>query len=235
MIPAGLFGESHETRPAAESAPAKNEPEPSPEPDKSVAAAPDPQSPGPEPVDAPAASDRAATNTATPPVPAPAVAKPSPFEAEPKALPKEIVKIPAPRSRAVWVTTNPPGAKAVLDDDLSQTCRTPCMLHGSPGVHRLTLSDEGYENESRDVPIGETAFDLPPIVMRKPSGTLMLTTNPTGATIRIDGKLMPDLTPAQLTLPPGSYSVTVEKGGHSQTTRVELREVPVYLKIPLEQ
>jgi hypothetical protein len=154
----------------------------------------------------------------------------------PKITATETVKIPAPpRSQDVWVTSNPPGAKAVLDDNLAQTCRTPCMLHGAPGVHRLTLTQAGYENESRDVRIGEMAFDLPPITLRKPDGTLMLTTSPPGASVRVNGKLVPETTPAQINLPPGTYSITVEKAGRTQTQSVELGESLLYLKIPLEQ
>ena len=109
------------------------------------------------------------------------------------------------------------------------------MLHGSTGVHRLTISQAGYENESREIRIGDTAMDVPPISLRRPSGTLMLTTDPPGASVRINGKLVPEITPAQITLPPGTYTVTVEKGGRSQTQRIELKESPIYLRIPLEQ
>jgi hypothetical protein len=164
--------------------------------------------------------------------------KPSPFEDAPKPRVTETVKI-APvrnqmaRNQDVWVTTNPPGAKAVLDDN--QNCQTPCMLHGLPGVHRLTISQAGYENESREIHIGETAFDLPPVSLRRPTGTLMLTTSPPGASVRVNGKLVPETTPAQLTLPPGSYSITVEKGGKAQTQRVEVRQDTIYMRIPLEQ
>ena len=82
----------------------------------------------------------------------------------------------------MWVTTNPPGAKATLDDDLAQSCQTPCMLRGSTGVHRLTVSQAGYENESREVRIGDTAMDVPSISLRRPSGTLMLSTDPVSYT-----------------------------------------------------
>ncbi len=236
MIPAGLFGDAQkndippvpEITPKGDSAPSAS---------LATRDAP-PQDQAQAPIEEKARAETQAVSDkaeAVDPAP-PAVAKPSPFEPAPKTTPIETVTIPAPpRNQDVWVTSNPPGAKAVLDDNLAQTCRTPCMLHGAPGVHRLTLAQAGYENESRDVRIGETAFDLPPINLRKPSGTLMLTTNPTGATVRINGKLMPDLTPAQLMLPPGTYSITVEKAGRSQTTRVDMRDIPVYLRIPLEQ
>jgi serine/threonine-protein kinase len=238
IIPAGLFGDHpHEAQktdtpapdntPKGDSAPVHVEPppdqpqvpaplQPAPAPDPAVAVEPAPAQPSPQP--------------APPPV-----AKPSPFEPAPKIMPTETVKIPAPRNQDVWITTNPPGAKAVLDDDPAQTCRTPCMLHGPTGIHHLTLSQAGYENESRDIRIGEMAFDLPPISLRKPGGSLMLTTSPPGASVRVNGKLVPETTPAQIDLPPGTYSITVERGGLSRTQRVEMRQDTIYMRIPLEQ
>jgi len=241
IIPAGLFGEHQEEAQRTEAP--KTDTPPIVDNTLKVDPAPAPDDP---PNDTPPAEAKAETQAVsdTPaavdaPAPAkapPAVAKPSPFEAAPKITPTETVKIPAPpRNQDVWVTSNPRGAKAVLDDNLAQTCRTPCMLHGAPGVHRLTLAQAGYENESREIHIGETAFDLPPVTLRKPNGTLMLTTTPPGASVRVNGKLVPETTPAQINLPPGSYSITVDKAGHSQTQRIELRDSPVYLRIPLEQ
>jgi serine/threonine protein kinase len=141
----------------------------------------------------------------------------------------------APRLQDVWVSTNPPGAKAVLDDDLSQACRTPCMVHAATGIHNLTVSQAGYENEYRELRVGDTAQDVPPITLRKPTGTLMLTTNPPGASVKVNGQLIQQVTPAQITLPPGNYSITVEKGGRTQTQRVEIGQGMVYLPIPLNQ
>ncbi len=83
--------------------------------------------------------------------------------------------------------------------------------------------------------MGDTATDVPPISLRRPSGTLMLTTNPPGASVRINGKLESQVTPAQITLPPGTYSVTVEKGGRTQTQRIDLHEDTIYMRIPLDQ
>ncbi len=196
------------------------------------------------------AADLAPPVENTPPASAPAVEpaarKPSPLgpplaaaqDAAPEAAERpspetrEIVRIPASRLQDVWVTTNPPGAKAVLDQDLSQSCQTPCMVHAAPGVHNLEISQAGYETESREIHIGDTAQDVPPITLRKPSGTLMLSTSPAGATVRVNGQLIRQVTPAQITLPPGTYSITVEKAGKSQTQRVVIQQSPVFLRIP---
>ncbi len=246
IIPVGLFGEHHEEAQKTEAQKTEAPPVVDNTPKADSAPVPD-NAPDNVPTQPPAeekartetqpvADTPAATDSSPQRTPAPAAAKPSPFEPAPTITPTETVKIPAPpRNQDVWVTSNPPGAKAVLDDNLAQTCRTPCMLHGAPGVHRLTLAQAGYENESREIRIGEMAFDLPPITLRKPNGTLWLTTSPPGASVRVNGKLVPETTPAQINLPPGTYSITVEKSGHAQSERVELRDSPVYLRIPLEQ
>ncbi len=121
----------------------------------------------------------------------------------------------------------------MLDDDLSQACRTPCIVHAVTGVHNLTISQAGYENEYREIHVGDTAQDVPPITLRKPSGTLMLTTTPPGASVRVDGKLIQQTTPAAIALPPGNYSITVERGGQSRTQRVEIQQGVVYLPMAL--
>jgi serine/threonine-protein kinase len=170
---------------------------------------------------------------------APAVSLQPPVSGQEETAPPAVAAVakpghPAsPRLQDVWVSTNPPGAKAVLDEDLSQACQTPCMVHATPGVHNLAISQVGYESEFREIHIGDTATDVPPITLRKPSGTLLLTTTPSGANVRVDGKLIPQLTPTQITLAPGSYTITVEKGGRSQSQRVDIQQSPVYLKMPL--
>jgi len=209
------------------------------------------QQPSPTPAAEPATDDQPPVTAASDPAisPAadanaePAAAKPSPLAPPDGAAPDENspppvdaakpARTPSPRLQDVWVSTNPPGAKAVLDEDLSQACQTPCIVHATTGTHNLAISQAGYESEFREIHIGDTATDVPPITLRRPGGTLMLTTTPSGASVRVDGKLIPQLTPAQITLAPGTYMITVEKGGKTQSQRVEIQQNPVYLKMPL--
>jgi serine/threonine protein kinase len=148
---------------------------------------------------------------------------------------RETVRIPSGRPQDIWVTTSPPGAKAVLDGNLDQSCPTPCMLHGAPGVHHLTISRAGYLNEYREVRVGDLAVDVPPIALRQPMQTLMLSTDPPGASIRVNGQLMPQVTPAQLSLRPGLYTVTVERNGISKTEDVRLGDELKLLRIQMGQ
>jgi hypothetical protein len=123
----------------------------------------------------------------------------------------------------------------ILDDNPGFSCVSPCQLHGVSGPHRLAVSLDGYLNEVRTIQLDDAALDVPVIVLRPRTGTLMLTSNPPGASIRINGDLIPRLTPAEIPLKPGSYSVTVEKDGATRTERIDLRESPFYLKIPLSR
>jgi tRNA A-37 threonylcarbamoyl transferase component Bud32 len=165
------------------------------------------------------------------------VAKATPFpETSPAAVP--LVEKPvagSSRQQDLWIVTNPPGAKVILDSDLNQPCQAPCIVHAAPGVHHLTVSQAGYMNEYREIKVGDTAPDIPVINMRQPGGTLMLTSTPSGASIKINGQSVPDLTPATLQLKPGRYSVTVEKDGKSQTQSVDVEQNLVYMRIPLTQ
>ena len=148
---------------------------------------------------------------------------------------RETVRIPPGNPQDVWVTSNPPGAKAVMDGDVSHGCATPCMLQATPGVHHLTVAQEGFQTEYREIHVGDGASEVPTIALRQPTGTLMLMTNPAGANIWINGKMLEQTTPAQVSLAPGSYTVTVAKDGRSQTQNIQLHESPLYLRIPLSQ
>jgi hypothetical protein len=93
----------------------------------------------------------------------------------------------------------------------------------------------GYPTEHRDVEIGSAPVELPPIVLRAPAGTLMLTTVPEGAAVLVNGSRLPQTTPAQIPLAAGSYRITVEKDGKEATSPVEVRNGAIsYLKITLE-
>jgi hypothetical protein len=122
-----------------------------------------------------------------------------------------------------------------MDGEVSHGCATPCMLQATPGVHHLTVAQDGFQTEYREIHVGDGASEIPMITLRQPTGTLMLMTNPAGANIWINGKMLEQTTPAQLSLSPGSYTVTVAKDGRSQTQNIQLHESPLYLRIPLSQ
>jgi len=194
--------------------PAENKPSPMPPADSSP----------PPVVDAkPAGTEVAA---------APAKAVPHP-EAPPKRPPTpRMVAGPQP----LTVTSSPRGAVVTLDNQPDTACTTPCTLEANPGHHSLELVKSGYDLERREVEVGSSAVEIPAVVMRSQQGTLMLTSSPTGAAVLVNGKRQTQVTPAQIPLAPGSYSITVEwKDGKKATRTVQIKDGINFEKFVTEQ
>jgi serine/threonine protein kinase len=179
-----------------------------------------------------------------PPTPTPEKVETAKAEAPPPVVVPETtestVVVPAnavrqPQLQDIYIASNPAGAKVTLDDNDGLSCMAPCQLHGTPGTHRISISLAGYLNERREIRVEEGGLDLGAITLRQPMGTLMLSTLPSGARIHINGERIPKLTPAELPLKPGDYSVTVEKDGATRTEHIRIRESPLYLRIPLNR
>jgi hypothetical protein len=137
-------------------------------------------------------------------------------------------RVPAPVRPAgqpeVSILSSPGGARATLDGNPSLVCTTPCSLRAAPGTHTLALSLPGYQIDRREFTVvGAGPMELTPVVLRRAGGTLMLTSVPDGAAISVDGKRIGQLTPAQIQLPPGVYSIMIEKGGRQATEQVEIK------------
>jgi tRNA A-37 threonylcarbamoyl transferase component Bud32 len=142
---------------------------------------------------------------------------------------------PANGPQDVLVTTEPAGATAVLDNNPAVSCKTPCMLSVLPGRHTITLNQDGYQRESREIRIIDSPYELPTVTLRTQSGTLMLTSTPAGAAIFVNDKPYPQVTPSQLSLPPGSYNVRVEKNGVQKSKAIEIQNgVTNFINIPLQ-
>jgi serine/threonine-protein kinase len=177
-------------------------------------------------------------------------AKPAPAEPV-KTLPKETVKSaaaePAPKTERtaapvrpvvppeVSFLSSPGGATATLDGNPSLACSTPCSLRASPGRHTLAVTLPGYQIERREFTVGTGPMELTPVALRRAGGTLMLTSVPDGAAISVDGKRIDQLTPAQIPLAVGVYSIMIEKGGRQATEQVEIKSGMTTRKIFLGQ
>jgi hypothetical protein len=104
------------------------------------------------------------------------------------------------------------------------------------GDHILTLNLSGFKTLSRSIKVKDAPFELPVITMSQAVGVLMVQSQPDGATITIDDKKWPSPTPAQISLPPGKYKLTVEKGEMKMTQTVEIRDGDLkHLAIGLSQ
>jgi hypothetical protein len=166
-------------------------------------------------------------------------AKPAPSEPSP-SVPKTERRPPPPAVRAgvpqeVMFTSSPAGATATLDGNPSMACSTPCSLNAAPGRHTLSVVLPGHQIERREFTVGNDPLELTPVVLKAAGGTLMLTSDPTGAAILVNGKRIDQVTPAQIPLGLGVYSITVEKGGRQATEKVEIKNGIATRKIILGQ
>jgi serine/threonine protein kinase len=196
------------------------------------------QEPAPKPAAPPPAVPKATPKVDAKP------AKPSPLgplamnDAKPALAGPRPTTLPnhqaAKSPQSLFIPTNPAGATVTLDGD-GAGCATPCTMEVTPGLHSISIRLEGYQEERREIHIGSESQDVPLISLRRASGTLWLTTVPAGATITINDKVQSKPTPAQINLPPGIYTVTVEKNGKRQADKVEIRDGKAnYVKISLE-
>lgn len=130
--------------------------------------------------------------------------------------------------RTVQFLTEPPGAKVIIDDNFSLTCKSPCMLQLPSGRHAMNVQLPGYRAYPRvfNVPQDGDIF----LQLSKASGTLSVTSNPPGATIEINNEMQSKRTPALFNLPPGTYHVRVARSGAFLDFDAEIRDQAVVVK-----
>jgi serine/threonine protein kinase len=136
----------------------------------------------------------------------------------------------------VQLVTSPGGATATLDSHPDQTCITPCQLQAPPGLHNISFTLPGYQIEHREVNVGLAPYEMPAVILHSQVGVLMLSSSPPGAGILVNGKAMTEVTPARLSLAPGTYKITVEKNGQSSVNTVDIKNGDTrLLKVTLGQ
>ena len=93
----------------------------------------------------------------------------------------------------------------------------------------------GYEIERHDLTVGNSPMELAPIQLQEAHGTLWLSSIPDGAAVLINGQRTKFLTPVQIPLGFGVYTVTLEKGGRQVTESVEIKTGITTRKLVLGQ
>jgi serine/threonine-protein kinase len=159
--------------------------------------------------------------------------KPSPLPPTKQAPPRRPPERAMETVQAVTVISSPAGASATMDGRADAVCTTPCTLDAAPGRHSLSVALAGYQVERREFEVRSEPVELPAVVLRAPGGTLMLSSEPQGAAVLINGRAIGKTTPAQIPLPLGSYQVTVEREGRQASHTVDMRSGISYLKITI--
>ncbi len=201
---------------------------PTPPPVEKPSPAKPPDSPPPSAPE-PAPQATAPAEVSRPAVEQPVPEPPKPAAVEPTPLPKVEKKTPAKKMpaevlpQAIGIVTSPAGALASLDGHSSVSCRTPCTMTVPPGRHFLEITQPGYQTEHREINVANGPQDLAPVVLHREGGTVMLSSNPQGASVTVNGKPQDKTTPLQLNLPPGTYTIGVSKDGRSESKTVQVR------------
>jgi len=114
------------------------------------------------------------------------------------------------------VTSEPAGADISLDGEATGEV-TPHTFAVLAGEHTVSVSSEGYNvfPAERLIQVDNGGEFTASFTLSQESGQLLVTSDPAGATILLDGDATGEITPFTFTLPPATYSVTVELPGHA--------------------
>jgi hypothetical protein len=171
------------------------------------------QQPVPSP---PAPAEQAAAPASKTDAPGAAPTPVTPRVPKPAAQPKS-VRTAAPSGPAVSaginvsVETNPAGAGVIFDSDPQNTCQSPCSVTLPPGRHTAAATLAGHRQALKIFTLPQDASLS--IGLDRMAGMVRIGSDPPGAAILVDGQPRAEKTPATISLPAGSHTVTVRKEG----------------------
>jgi len=128
--------------------------------------------------------------------------------------------MPAPGS--VNITSTPAGAVVAVDGQVLGTIKTPVTLSDiEPGYHTVEVTLAGHQPWSAIVQVTAGEISVVPVVLTPvpPTGTLNVTSSPSGAVVYVDGTYQ-GRTPELISVSPGAHTVLVQYNGYEnfQTT-----------------
>ena len=117
------------------------------------------------------------------------------------------------------IDSTPQGAQVSLDGSTDPSWTTPLALTNiEAGKHSITVSKAGYASDTRSVEVASGAKATTTIHLSQLSATLIVKSDPPGASIYIDTKDAGTKTPAQISVPKGQHLVLVRKEGYLDET-----------------
>ena len=117
------------------------------------------------------------------------------------------------------VDSTPQGAQVQIDGRTEPSWVTPfAFTNLQPGQHTITVSKPGYSTDTRAV-MGISGNRATVIAhLSQLMATLVVTSDPAGANVYVDGRDMGTKTPAQFSVDKGSHVVLVRKMGYIDET-----------------
>lgn len=125
---------------------------------------------------------------------------------------------PVDENGTIYVESTPTGAEIWLDG-VNTNEVTPGTVTASPGSHTVTLKKDGYDDI--DITVSVTAgeqFTLTSGTTLSQLGSLNISSEPSGATIWLDGVNTGEVTPHTFALVDDNYTITLQYENYSDST-----------------
>jgi hypothetical protein len=86
------------------------------------------------------------------------------------------------------------------------------------GTYKVTVSSPGYTSETRSVDVTGGTRTPVDVKLNASKGFIKVAGSPAGASIFMDGKDTGKVTPAELTVDPGSHSISLRRSGYLEAS-----------------
>ncbi|HYM76821.1 MAG TPA: serine/threonine-protein kinase [Candidatus Dormibacteraeota bacterium] len=117
------------------------------------------------------------------------------------------------------VDSTPQGAQVQVDGASDPSWVTPFALTNlKPGQHSITVSKAGYSSDSRTINVTSGNRATASIRLAQLMATLVVKSDPPGASVYVDGRNMSAKTPAQVSVDKGQHVVLVRMSGYLDET-----------------
>jgi serine/threonine protein kinase len=117
------------------------------------------------------------------------------------------------------VDSNPQGAQVQIDGASDPSWVTPFTLTNlQPGQHSITVSKTGYSSDSRTVSVTSGYRATASVRLAQIMATLVVKSDPPGASIYVDGRDTATKTPGQVSMDKGQHIILVRMSGYLDET-----------------
>lgn len=128
-----------------------------------------------------------------------------------------------PRDGTVRIQTNPRDARVTINGVDYGPANGEMTMSLPAGTHSLSVSRSGFNPASMSFSLAAGEYKTIPVNLTPLQATVSIRSNPSGATIHIDGTNTFNQTPFQMTLSPGTYQIRLTRSGFKDwTTTVTL-------------
>ena len=130
----------------------------------------------------------------------------------------------AGRGGTVFFRSPAEGVVVTLDGNQDWRCITPCQLSGLPlGEHKLVARRDGYTELHRTLNISTTELSVN-LPMERIGAVLLVSSDPAGARIILDGRDTGLTTNARLRVAPGKHAVQIVLGRFASERSIEVAQ-----------